>query len=358
MSSLHHAGTSRRGNEKVRTLLTLDYEVFFGSQTGTVARTLLEPTGALLGVARKYGARLVFFVDAGFILRLRQEMRKSARLRAEHDAICRQVQKLARAGHEIQLHIHPHWEDSRWTEQGWDLEGSRYALHAFSPSEIQEICLRYSAVLRELAGPDAAYAYRAGGWVIQPFEKLRGALLEAGVTIDSTVYADGRSEGEIQPYDFRGAPAKSRWRFDADPLVEVPDGPFLEVPIASRRLSPLFYWKFAWAKKMGGIPHRPFGDGRAVAMSRKDLLRKMLRASSSVVSIDGYKASFLADAAADYRARGIEDFVVIGHPKALTPYSVKCLDRFLASGAAGEVVTFSHYGQPATAAEKLQLKIA
>jgi hypothetical protein len=328
----------------MRTLLTLDYEVFFGKNTGSVARSLLEPTAALLGVAGRHGARLVFFVDAGFILRLRTEMHKAASLRAEHDAICRQVEALALAGHEVQLHIHPHWEDSHWEASGgWNVEGTRYALHAFEPSSIADIVRRYCALLRELAGPQAARAYRAGGWVIQPFDKLRAALLEAGVRIDSTVYPGGRSESAVQPYDFRGAPAKSRWRFDTDPLVEAPEGPFLEVPIASWRLSPLFFWRFAWAKKFGGAQHRAFGDGRAIPMARKDMVRKMLLSSTSVVSMDGYKAAFLDTAARDYRRLGMDDFVAIGHPKALTPYSLDQLDRFLAAGAAGEVSTFAVY---------------
>jgi hypothetical protein len=331
----------------MRTLLTLDYEVFFGRDTGSVARSILEPTAALLAVARRHGAKLVFFVDAGFILRLRAEMHKSAHLAAEHDALCRQVEALAAEGHEIQLHIHPHWEDSSWGPDGWRIDVSRFALQSFPEARIHDIVRRYTAVLRELAGPDAAYAYRAGGWVIQPFERIRDALLATGVTIDSTVFAGGYREGRVQPYDFRDAPAKSRWRFDRDPLVEARGGPFLEVPIASRRLRPDFFWRFAAAKKLGGARHKAFGDGRAIPMEGGDLVSKLVRPSTSVVSMDGYKASFLAAAAADYRARGMEDFVVIGHPKALTPYSLQRLDELLAGAVTTSTFApYRHAPQP------------
>ena len=333
----------------MRTLITLDYEVFFGRNTGTVARSVIEPTEALRAVARRHGAKLVFFVDAGFILRLREEMRSAPALAAEHDALCRQVESLAREGHEIQLHIHPHWEDSRWTGAGWNIDVSRYALQSFPPAGIHDIVGRYTGVLRELAGPGAAHAYRAGGWVLQPFDRIRNALLAHGVAIDSTVYAGGVNTSRVQPYDFRGAPAKSRWRFDTDPLVEAPHGPFLEVPIASHTLSPAFFWRFAAAKKLGGARHRAFGDGAALAMEGGDLRRKLTKSSVSVVSIDGYKASFLARAAREWRARGHEDFVVIGHPKALTPYSLGRLDQFLA----GDVTTagFDIYREPVLARE-------
>ena len=62
-----------------------------------------------------------------------------------------------------------------------------------------------------------------------------------------------------------------------------------------------------------------------------------------MVSLDGYKASLVEQAAEDYRRRGLEDFVVIGHPKALTPFSLERLDQFLAGGKAGEIANYSHY---------------
>jgi hypothetical protein len=325
----------------MKTLLTLDYEVYFGRRSGTVERCLIEPTRALLAIAGRHGARLAFFVDAGFILRLRAEMRRSAVLRAQHDAVCRQVEALARAGHEVQLHVHPHWEGSRWTEAGWEIDVERFALHAFDPAAIDDIVGRYAGVLRELAGSEAAFAYRAGGWVIQPFATLRPALLRHGVTVDSTVFPGGYNAGHVQPYDFRGAPAKSKWRFDDDPLAEAPGGAFLEMPIASHRLRPDFFWRLAAARKLGGARHRAFGDGQAIAMEGGDLLRKLLRPTASVVSIDGYKASFLDAAARAYEARGMEEFVVIGHPKALTPYSLEQLDAYLAKGR--DVVGYAEY---------------
>ena len=132
----------------MRTVLTFDYEIFFGTPAGTAQRCVIEPTLALSRVAMKHGAKLVFFVDAGWILRMRSEMAKSAVLRGEHDAVCRQVESLARDGHEIQLHIHPHWEDSAWGANGWRLDARRYALQSFDPSSVSDIVGRYSAALR------------------------------------------------------------------------------------------------------------------------------------------------------------------------------------------------------------------
>lgn len=327
----------------MRTLLTFDYEVYFGARTGSAERCLLEPTDALSRVARKHSAPLVFFVDAGYLLALRRSMRNNTHLRQEHDAVCRQLSGLAKEGHELQLHVHPHWEDARWTGAGWKLDLARYALHSFAPHEIDDIVRRYLEALRELGGDKAGRAFRAGGWVIQPFERLRQALRLSGVAIDSTVYPGGHRASKVQPYDFRGAPGRSRWRFEHDPLVEDPNGHFLEVPIASREVKPAFFWRLALAKKAGGRRHRAWGDGQAIALEGGDLAAKLTKPSTSVVSLDGYKASLVEDAAEEYRSKGLEDFVVIGHPKALTPFSIERLDQFLAGGKAGEVATYSAY---------------
>lgn len=327
----------------LRTLLTLDYEVFFGPRTGSVERCLLAPTDALLSLAARHGVPLVFFVDAGFLLRLRELGARHAVLSGMEAAVRRQLDRVVRLGHELQLHVHPHWEDARWTAQGWDLARTRYALHAFSSADIAALLQRYANGVREIAGPGAAFAYRAGGWVLQPFERLREPLWAAGVRVDSTVFAGGLSRSLVQPFDFRGAPARSRWRFDADPLREDPAGRFLEVPIASHVVGAAFYWSLALARRLGGRRHRAFGDGQPIAMEKRDALRKLLRPTPSVVSLDGLKARFLAAAARRYRAAGLEDFVVLGHPKALTPDGLACLDRFLAARTGGDVVTYSAY---------------
>lgn len=327
----------------MKTLLTFDYEVYFGARTGSVERCLLDPTDALARVAAKHGAPLVFFVDAGYLLALRREMRRCHELRLAHDAVCRQLSGLARNGHELQLHVHPHWEDARWENGTWKLDLARFALHSFAPDDIGEIVRRYLEALRDLGGPGTGRAFRAGGWVIQPFERLRAALRRAGVGIDSTVYRGGHRASAVQPYDFRAAPDRSRWRFEHDPLVPDEEGSFLEVPIASRSVGPAFFWRLALAKKAGGTRHRAFGDGQAIAMEGGDLVRRLTAPSTSVVSLDGYKASLVEDAARDYRGRGMEDFVVIGHPKALTPYSLERLDNFLAGGTAGELANYSAY---------------
>nr|WP_316643919.1 hypothetical protein [uncultured Roseateles sp.] len=324
-------------------VLTLDYELFFGRRTGSVEACIVAPTDALTCIAKAKRVNLVFFVDVAYIAALRREMHKDAQLQKDHDQICRHIEQLAREGHEIQLHIHSHWEDCSWSSNGWQMDTRRYRLHDFDEADIARLACSYVSILRELAGPDHAYVYRAGGWVVQPFAKIRQALLAAGVRIDSTVFAGGQAEGNEHLFDFRSARRGNAWRFDNDPCSPDAGGDFIEVPIASIDVPPSFYWRFALHKKMGGSDTKAFGDGNAIGPSRSDLMKKMLRTTSSVVSMDGYKSTLMETAYQQYRKAGIADFVVIGHPKALSPFSLKHLDHFLDSDKARHVRTYSIY---------------
>lgn len=312
-------------------VISLDYEVYFGRRSGGLDETLIEPTAALAALARRHGVTLVFFVDVLYLLRLREQARRHPPLQREHDAIQAQLHELVAAGHELQLHLHPHWLDAHWTGSHWQMDMRRYRLHALDDATLAQTVHAGAAELRHIGGP--VTAFRAGGWCLQPFDRLRSALLAAGITIDSTVYAGGWQRGQAPAhagFDFRAAPALSHWTFDTDPLQPVPGGPFLEVPIASHPVSPLFFWRLAATRRLGLARHRAAGDGQAMPLARSELARKLLWPSTSVVSIDGLKVDFLQAAWQRHQRLGRSDFVVIGHPKAMTPHALAGLDRFLA----------------------------
>lgn len=307
-------------------ILSLDYELFFGARHGTAQRCLIEPCQALLKITERAGAKLAFFIDAGYLCKLAEHAPRDTAARRELDAVRRHLGSLARSGHEIQLHIHPHWEDTRRTAEGWQFDLRRYALHSFAPGAIVDIVTRYTQALAEFGKP---IAYRAGGWVIQPFAPLAPALRANGIRIDSTVFPGGHTEDSTQALDFRGSPDQDYWRFDTDPLAPTSRGYFTEVPIAAIRVAPLAYWSLAARKIAGGARHRPWGNGGAIPNGKRDLGRKLLARTTSAVSIDGAKAGWLERAYREHKARGRDCMVVMGHPKALTPYSLECVDQFL-----------------------------
>lgn len=307
--------------------ITLDYEIYFGENTGTVDKCIIQPTVELIRIAEKYNVRFSFFVDSGFLLKLKEYKEKFPVLEQDYRNVIEQVRYLSETGHDVQLHIHPHWEDSYYNGERWIIDTSRYKLADFSETEIRDIVHRYKKILTEVTGKKI-FAYRAGGWCMQPFSKLITAFKECEIRIDSSVFRNGFYVSEQYDYDFRGAPDKDIYYFNENPVKEEIKGYFTELPIAAIRNSPLFFWRLFLLGRWNPYLHKPLGDGRAMAApgQRKKLLT---RYTNNTVSVDGFNAHLLQKALNGWIKKQRNHMVVIGHPKALSRYSILMLEKFV-----------------------------
>jgi hypothetical protein len=307
--------------------ITLDYEIYFGENHGTVEKCIIYPTSELIRIAEKNNVRFSFFVDCGFILKLDEYRKKYSELEKDYKAITDQVKYLSSTGHDIQLHIHPHWEDSYYDGERWIIDVKRYKLVDFNEAEIADIVYRYKKVLSDLTGK-TIFAFRAGGWCLQPFDKLKKSFQENNIWLDSSVFRNGYYSSENYYYDFRIAPNKDIYKFEDDPATENQNGFFTELPISAIKNSPLFFWKLFLLGRKNPYLHKPLGDGRAMAApgQRKKLLTKY---TNNTVSIDGYNAHLLQKGLKGLQKNKKENMVVIGHPKALSRYSIQKLEEFV-----------------------------
>ncbi len=313
----------------MKIFVTLDYELFFGSNTGTVEKSIIYPTDELIKISKQYDIRMIFFVDAGYINKLNEFRKKYANLNSDYNQLVAQIETLHNLGHDIQLHIHPHWEDCYFDGNKWCIDSSRFRLHEFNNDEINQIVTEYKNTLINIVG-DKIFAFRAGGWCIQPFDKLKRALKSNNIWLDSTVFNGGENASKTHYYNFKNTPKEAFWKFEDDPLKKSPTGYFTEIPISSCKLSPLFFWKMAFLRKVQAKSINWFGDGVPVSPSKSYVMKLLTQPSYSVVSIDGYKASFLQKAYNKYNNENtLHNFVIIGHPKALSRYSLKKLDLFV-----------------------------
>jgi hypothetical protein len=321
--------------------LTLDYELFFG-QSGTAEKCMIEPTEHIVQLCEGHGARCVLFVDAGYIDKLNAYSKQYPRLKWERQQVASQLKNLSDSGHDVQLHVHPHWEGTVYDGKKWVFDMARYRLDCFSDEDVSDIFTRYVGAITSITRKPIT-AFRAGGWCIQPFAKCRAALEQHGIRIDSTVFVGGKNSTVSAWYDFSHAPDLDHWRFEDDPCVLDQNGKFTEYPIANYRVPPTFFWRLAFTKIIRSNSHRTFGDGTSAANAASQLIRLLTSFSQSVVSIDGYKSSFLMKAYKKMKRQGRNHFVVIGHPKALTKYSLLQLEHFLENLEANdEVTTFSN----------------
>ena len=326
-------------NEKVVNI-TFDYELFFGANTGTIQNCLINPTNRLIDLAKKKNAKFVFFIDAGYLFKLNQ-FSNYDKADSDLNLITEQLRLLVREGHEIGLHIHPHWEDCSFDGKKWIIKTERYKLSDFKPDQVEEIVDKYCKSLEDIIGKKIS-SFRAGGWCIQPFAGIKNALLKNNLLIDSTVYKNGYHQFTAHAYDFRKAPDLSEWKFSDNECVIDEKGAFLELAITPDRIPPQFYYSLYFKMRVDPGSYKPEGDGEWLK-DKKRIYRQFHSSTAHFACCDGYFASRLIGILDKQIDKGQNRMVVLGHPKSLAKCSYAYLEKFIdrAKALNFEVKTFT-----------------
>lgn len=220
---------------KKKIILSYDYELFFGEKSGTVQKTLIEPTNLLLDCMDSVGAKGNFFID--YLMFERLEQLDDERAKSDLCLIKDQVKDMVRRGHRIELHLHPHWIDAKYNGDGtWDYSDfTHYSLYSLSPNErnrmFKEGTDYLTSLVREVDPEYRICAFRAGGWTIQPFSLVKDCFKENKILIDSSAMCGIYQDNKYSKFDFRKVPDKEYYRFSDDVCVENLNGGFVEVPI-------------------------------------------------------------------------------------------------------------------------------
>ncbi|MDB4074794.1 hypothetical protein N8Z27_02270 [Crocinitomicaceae bacterium] len=308
----------------MKIFLTYDYELFFGEDSGSVEKCMLEPTEDLFNLAKWKEVFLTFFVDVGYLI----QAEKYPELQGELQSVKEQVQQMITLGHDVQLHIHPHWEKAAYEKGKWSMNvDGVYKLSDFEQSESDKIVRSYKSYLEKLIGRSVT-TFRAGGWCIQPFEHVAGVFKEVGIKIDSSVITGDFIATNEYAVDFREAPSDSKYTFANDVCVKDDGGDFTEYPITSLRYSPLFFWRLYILGRLKPAQHKMIGDGDFISQGRRK--KRVLRTFTiGHVSSDGYYASKLESGLEKSTNMEHKEMVVIGHPKGNTKFSIKSLAKFI-----------------------------
>ncbi len=291
---------------------------------------MLEPTNKLLEIAKKHEVGMTFFVDAGHLSRIMELKAEFPKLERQDQQIRQQLREIMDSGCDVQLHIHPHWEHSTYDGKNWVMNvNGHYKLSDFPKEEAAAIFRKYKKVLEEAIGKPV-HSFRAGGWCIQPFSHISEVMKEQGIRYDSSVFPAGKILTGEYSFDFSKAPKnRGRWKFSDDECVPDDKGYFTEIPIATHRYSPTFYWElYAWGRIYPST-HKFIGDGNYIPQPgrRKELLTSF---SWNHASFDGYYSKKMKEICEIYLKENRSDLVYIGHPKGMTEYSLRKIDHFIA----------------------------
>lgn len=311
-----------------KVILSFDYELFFGTLSGTVQKTLIDPTNALLEAMESVNLKGNFFVDWQMLKYIGAE--RDERCREDYRMIVNQLKDIIHRGHRIELHIHPHWVDAKYNGNGtWDFSDfSHYSLNSFSEDEITQMFIEGSQLLTSIAqevSPNYKIcAFRAGGWAVQPFSKLKKGFLSTGIVVDSSTAFGFHNVLPDSFYDFSNMPHKSIYRFNDD-VCNDDGGTFIEVPITTYRMTFLNYLQYKLLQKKYVGYQKRLTDG---THDRKQIGRGEQK---SVVSrfLDRFRRYRMLTFSQEYpfitnsfiRHSSLEYYCFIDHPKDLSKFT-------------------------------------
>jgi hypothetical protein len=296
--------------------LTFDYELFFGAYTGSVQKCILAPVDQLLRLFKERKIVGTFFIDTLFLFRLSRQKVMSE----EYKKLLDQMRNIVASGSRIELHLHPHWNDAIFENGVWKIPSyQHYTINSHSHSEIVDMFVSSTQFLNEIASEvETGYsckAFRAGGFALLPFDSIREGFVKSGLSIDSSISGGMKIVNDSYTVLYPTV-KRSFWRFDQDPLQPIADGPFIEIPISSKKVTVLDKVAGRIFKQDDGMP---FGDG--VGMVFKNNTLRKFSTIYNPYSLD--KGSRLR---IDDITSTNELITIIAHPKSMTSKSIMMID--------------------------------
>lgn len=315
--------------------ITLDYELFLGTKTGTPENCLIRPMDELCKVAGKHNFKFVIFVDAAYLLRMSQLKHKCAQLQKDYDLVTSHIKSLVDNGHDIQLHFHPQWMYSSYNNSTceWDLDNKHYKLSDMKQIFAFESFGAAKRLLDEIVG-HKTYAFRAGGYCLDSFPEYKRLFKANNIIIDSSVARNLYENKTAHQYDYRDTPISTLYKFSNFLTKDEPTGEFIELSISSVKICFLDYLVRVRKQQKTYNPTMVYKDGVSMNSSEKvSLVEKTLRLLKGKIylaCIDGISSTMLPFY---FKQTKDNTYVLIGHPKNATDDSVARLDKFLEENA-------------------------
>jgi hypothetical protein len=324
---------------KIKLFITFDHELPLGKIITSYDASLFAPTERILDLSNELGVKVTLFTD----ILCAQQFRKwdNENFFVPYKA---QLQTFLNNGHDVQLHIHPHWLTTKF-ENGTFIPSNDFGLSDFNGntyfggvSGIIRKSIRDLSDICKFGIPDyKCIAFRAGGYNIAPAtDQIFHALYDLGIRYDSSMARGYYFKSGISEVDFRSLPKNANWfvnpeNYHTSSLTEG----ILEIPIAT---IPKSLFEIPTMFKMKNLVSRaPIKHGEVIhscVQVDKTAKFKMLFASR-MLSFDNYTLSLkYLMKILDYNIKkhGSEEALmlsVISHPKSMGDYSFELMKGFV-----------------------------
>lgn len=320
-------------NKSKSVLITFDYELFLGNNSGTLSRSILEPTEIILEKLTSYNATALFFVDSFYLLKLKEYSKK------DFELIKDQIINVIKSGNDVGFHFHPQWidtypeDDSRWSFRRFD----RYSFDSLSKEELITYFNDSYALLQDIVfTADREYkitSFRAGGWCIEPFIKIKDLFIKNGIEIDMSVLPGVKNITKYARFDFSNIDRENLfWRFENNPVTEK-NGRFFEVAVTTFKIKKIFKTiDYLLFKKR----ERELGDGKAISLRNNnkkgklfDKIVSLFKETPVTLSLDGISHYMFCTLLKIAERKGHNFFHTVGHPKKISFSFLKNLEYLL-----------------------------
>jgi hypothetical protein len=193
-------------------LYSADYEVFLGGNYCSEKEVLIDPTNDLLDFCDRLEIPVTLFADVFSILRYKEKNLPGFPEMAE-----RQLKDAIRRGHDVQSHVHPHWNFTEIEGNVYRVSPGFFLLGNLDPDKemlyekVRQFLVISRHYLKSLLSPvDDQYqciAFRAGGYGLQPHpDVIIRALISAGFLIDSSIVPGYTYKSNVNTIDFSQVP--------------------------------------------------------------------------------------------------------------------------------------------------------
>ncbi|MGP8216868.1 MAG: hypothetical protein ACLQQ4_14980 [Bacteroidia bacterium] len=343
--------------QNLKIFLTYDHELPLGRLNTSFEKAMFEPTYKVMQLAEELQVRVTLFTDVLCALRFKEWDKEGFYM-----PYINQLKTAIAKGHDVQLHLHPHWLTSDFINGSVrpsddfklaDFAGKEYPHNI--PGIIETGISFLKSVCSEANADYKCIAYRGGGYSIAPeSDKIFTGLYENGIRYDSSVCKGYYFKSSISEVNYKNVPSVPNWFIGSNGNYNsISDNGILEIPIAGKPKSLLEIPTRFKMKKYGD--RAPENHGIQIHTSNPvGLIYKFRQAlSSRMLNFDNYtySVSYLMDIL-DYHTRKYSNhetimLSAIAHPKSMGDYSFQLMKGFIEQTREkyGEKVQFCTYQQ-------------
>ncbi len=320
--------------------LTYDYELPLGG-VRSFDKGLFGPSEKILETANQLKAPLVLFADICSAIQFKEWDYEGYYLPFK-----KQMQDALLAGHDVQLHIHPHWMTSEYNGETFIPSNMNMLSHfkdSEAPNNIEGIVKagidELTAICREVKPDYKCIAYRAGSFNLAPETKrILTALYDNGIRIDSSIPKNYYLRTDIVTIDHRSMPKAPNWIIDTEgPINKAAKKGLYEVTVAgkSKNFITNLPARFKKKKHTDRIYDHTGKGHIGQQQSFMDIVK--LSFSPRMLGFDNYfqetedLVNILKHNINKYKAYEDVHLSLISHPKAMGDYHISMMHDFIAT---------------------------